>query len=136
MATLGFERGVSTIGQQVGFAAELHAVIAAARARGAGEELRRRLADAWIGLQTMRLSALRTLGTTGPASLCNKVTWATWHKALGDLAMDVLGPDALADHPLHRLYLFSRADTIYAGTNEIQKNIIAERGLGLPREPS
>ncbi len=134
MATLGFERGVSTLGQQVGFAAELDGVLEAARRRGVDGETARRLADAWIGLQVMRLTALRTLGTSGPAALTNKLTWATWHQALGDLALDVLGPEALVDNVFQRLYLFSRADTIYAGTSEIQRNIIAERGLGMPRE--
>jgi alkylation response protein AidB-like acyl-CoA dehydrogenase len=69
-----------------------------------------------------------------------KLYWATWHRQLGELAMDVLGPDAeiAAGAPyqlsqLQELFLFSRADTIYAGSNEIQKNIIATRALGLPR---
>jgi alkylation response protein AidB-like acyl-CoA dehydrogenase len=52
--------------------------------------------------------------------------------------MDVLGPDAAVrreghDHDLHRLFLWTRSDTIYAGTNEIQKNLIAQRALGMPR---
>jgi alkylation response protein AidB-like acyl-CoA dehydrogenase len=144
MATLHFERGVSTLAQQIGFRNELDQVIAAARETGAAAdaETRRRLADAWIGLTVLGLSALRTLGTTSRAALTNKLAWATWHRGLGELAMDVLGPEGLrlaagepyTPTPLQRLYLFSRADTIYAGSNEIQKNLIAERGLGLPRE--
>ena len=76
-------------------------------------------------------------------ALVTKLFWATWHRDLGKLAMDVLGPDAeLAEGAgqgeltaLQRLFLFSRSDTIYAGSNEIQRNIIGERGLGLPAEP-
>ncbi len=149
MATLAFERGVSTLGQQIGFENELRQVIAAAEARGATRDpdVRRRLADARIGLRIMRLNALRTLsaarrGELGRAALVNKLYWATWHRDLGKLAMDVLGPEAeiLAGPtyeltPLQRLFLFSRADTIYAGTNEIQRNVIGERALGLPPEP-
>jgi alkylation response protein AidB-like acyl-CoA dehydrogenase len=65
--------------------------------------------------------------------------WANWHRELGDIAMDVAGRDGLtlADgdfDEFQRLYLFSRGDTIYGGSNEIQRNIIAERVLGLPRE--
>ena len=142
MATLGFERGVSTLGQQLRFSLELDEVLAEARARGADPVLRDKLTRAWIDLQVMRLSALRTLGSMSRAALCNKLTWATWHRALGELAMEALGQEAeilpgapYELSPLQRLYLFSRADTIYAGANEIQKNIIAERGLGLPAEP-
>ena len=142
MATLGFERGVSTLGQQLRFSLELDEVLAEARARGADPVLRDKLTRAWIDLQIMRLSALRTLGSMSRAALCNKLTWATWHRALGELAMEALGQEAeilpgapYELSPLQRLYLFSRADTIYAGANEIQKNIIAERGLGLPAEP-
>jgi alkylation response protein AidB-like acyl-CoA dehydrogenase len=79
-----------------------------------------------------------------------KLVWAGWHRRLGELAMLVRGaaglvaPDGL-DRPdgLHgpdgldawqRLFLFSRADTIYGGSDEIQRNVIAERVLGLPRE--
>ena len=151
MATLGFERGASTLGQQVNFANELDAIIAAARRVGSARDpvLRQRIAEAWIGLRVMRWHALRVLSETvdgsgrlSGAALSSKLFWATWHRALGELAMDVLGPEAeWLDAPpyelkrLQALFLFSRADTIYAGSNEIQRNIIAERGLGLPREP-
>jgi alkylation response protein AidB-like acyl-CoA dehydrogenase len=157
MATLAFERGVSTLGQQIAFENELRQVIDAAKARGATKDpdVRRRLADAWIGLRVMRLNALRTLtaarkGELDRAASFNKLYWASWHRDLGELAMRVLGPEAeilagpLAGGsealsyeltPLQRLFLFSRADTIYAGTNEIQRNVIGERALGLPPEP-
>jgi acyl-CoA dehydrogenase len=72
-----------------------------------------------------------------------KLFWATLHRDMGELAMDAMGPAATvveggghAFSNLQRAFLFSRADTIYAGTNEIQHNIIGERALGLPREPS
>jgi alkylation response protein AidB-like acyl-CoA dehydrogenase len=141
MATLGFERGVSTLGQQIGFAAELDAIIHAARHNGADRDplIRQRIADAWIGLRVMRSNALRLLSMPREAMI-SKLYWATWHRRLGELAMDVLGPEAevIAAEPytltpLQEIFLFSRADTIYAGSNEIQKNIIALRALGLPR---
>ena len=70
-----------------------------------------------------------------------KLVWATWHKELGKLAMDVMGAESLtaqaAPYELdewQRLFLFTRSDTIYGGSDEIQRNILAERVLGLPRE--
>ncbi|MER5207436.1 acyl-CoA dehydrogenase family protein [Streptomyces sp. NPDC002825] len=148
MATLGFERGVSTLGQQVGFRRELEALIALARRNGAAADplIRDRIARAWIGLETIRFNALRMLdgvaaGAPGPEASIGKIFWATWHRELGELAMDVCGAGGmLADGEPYdltdwqRLYLFSRSDTIYAGSNEIQRNIIAERVLGLPKE--
>jgi alkylation response protein AidB-like acyl-CoA dehydrogenase len=153
MGTLAFERGASTLGQQLSFRAELEAVIAAAKANGAAQDptLRRRLADAWMGLSIMRANTLRVLSQPdgqaagadlSPAALITKIYWATWHRALGKLAMDVLGCDAeIAEgapyelSALQKLFLFTRSDTIYAGSNQIQRNIIGERALGLPREP-
>ena len=93
----------------------------------------------------MRINALRTLGDGANVSLgreayISKLYWATWHRDLGELAMDILGDDAIRLsengelNRLQKLFLFSRADTIYAGTNQIQRNIISERALGLPRE--
>ncbi|MFF5261644.1 acyl-CoA dehydrogenase family protein [Actinomadura viridis] len=148
MATLGFERGVATLGQQVGFRRELEGVIELARRTGAIDDplLRDRLTRSWMGLEIMRLNAVRTMagvaaGAPGPESSISKLVWGTWHRELGELAMDVLGASGLvaAGEPYdlddwQRLFLFSRADTIYAGSNEIQRNIIAERVLGLPRE--
>jgi alkylation response protein AidB-like acyl-CoA dehydrogenase len=149
MGTLAFERGASTLGQNLAFRNELEAVFEVARRSGRHRDpvMRQRLADAWIGLEVMRMNALRMLsGGEGEGlpreALIYKLCWATWHQGLGKLAMDLLGPEAdvlpgapyqLA--PLQRLFLFTRSDTIYAGSNEIQRNIIAERGLGLPREP-
>lgn len=150
MATLGFERGASTLGQQLSFQGELELITRIARENGAVNDpgTRRRLADAWIGLRIMRLNALRTLagqdskaGHLGRSAMISKLYWATWHREMGKLAMDVLGRDAeIAEDSgdltaLQRLFLFTRADTIYAGTNQIQRNIIGERALGLPKEP-
>ena len=148
MGTLGFERGVSTIGQQVGFARELAGVVELARGNGSIEDpvIADRLVRARMGLEVMRLNALRTLagyqsGSQGPEASITKLVWANWHRALGELAMEVSGPASLtvraAPYDLdawQRLYLFTKADTIYGGSNEIQRNIIAERVLGLPRE--
>ncbi len=101
-----------------------------------------------MGLRIQRYHALRTLSGADegaelpPASTISKLFWANWHRDLGKLAMDVMGPDAeLADgapydlNGLQRMFLFTRSDTIYAGSNQIQRNIMSERVLGLPREP-
>ena len=140
MGTLAFERGTLYFGQQIGFERELRQVVELARVNGALDDpvVRDRLARAWIGLRVMRFHNLRTLrdGEPGPEASINKLFWSVWHRELGNLAMDVLGPAAtLADAPLQRVFLFSRADTIYAGSNQIQRNIIGERALGLPAEP-
>jgi alkylation response protein AidB-like acyl-CoA dehydrogenase len=144
MGTLGFERGISTIGQQVGFQRELDALLDVARANGALDDpvLRDRLARAQVDLEVIRLNALRTLSedqAPQQASI-SKLLWAGWHRALGELAMQVRGADSLTTGPDYdldewqRLFLFTRADTIYGGSDEIQRNVLAERVLGLPRE--
>ncbi len=164
MGTLTFERGISTVGQQIRFARELSNLEAVAKANGAlvDPALAERIDQAWVGLRVLRAHALRTLESAhqnvdartaaGQASV-SKLLWANWHRGLGELAMDVLGAEgliarppvggtgsALDPHPAddlnqwQRLYLFTRADTIYGGSNEVQRNIISERVLGLPRE--
>jgi len=148
MGLLGFERGVSTLGQQMAFQNELNEVIKLAKENGAAKDplIRQRIADAHIGLKIMRYNSLRMLsggsdGSLQKEALIYKLYWATWHRDLGELAVDILGPEAdiLADTPyelnrLQSLFLFTRSDTIYGGTNQIQRNIIAERGLGMPKE--
>jgi alkylation response protein AidB-like acyl-CoA dehydrogenase len=149
MGTLAFERGASTLGQQLQFENELRHITTVARANGAASNpvIRQRLARAWLGLAIMRYHALRSLpalerGEVTPATSIHKLYWATFHRELGELAVDVFGADALVAEgspyelsALQRLFLFSRADTIYGGSNEIQRNVIGERVLGLPREP-
>ncbi|MEW1583784.1 acyl-CoA dehydrogenase family protein [Streptomyces microflavus] len=151
MGLLALERGVSTLAQQIGFAQELDQVVAAAKESGAAEDpvIRARLVRQWAELVTMRRHALRTLGTTGDpgAPSVAKLLWGGWHQRLGELAVQVrgaagaVGPQPWGpEHPYElnaaqHLFLFSRADTIYGGSDEIQRNIIAERVLGLPREP-
>ena len=149
MGLLGFERGVSTLGQQMLFQTELDEVIRLAKSNGAARNpaIRQRIAEAHIGLRTLRYNSLRMLsggedGSLSREAMIYKLCWSSWHRNLGKLAMDVLGPDAefIENEPyelgrLQSLFLFTRADTIYGGTNQIQRNIIAERALGMPREP-
>jgi alkylation response protein AidB-like acyl-CoA dehydrogenase len=149
LATLAFERGVALLGHQLSFRRELDHVVAVAQARGvAGAPvLRQRLAAAYAELEIMRWNTLRSLSgvegpTAPPEASIAKLFWGTWHRRLGELATDVLGPAAgvaggfpyeLDD--VQRAFLFSRAETIYGGSNEIQRTIIGERVLGLPPEP-
>ena len=143
MYLLGCERGASTLGQQAHFQSELEQVMEVARRNGAARDplLRQRIAHAALGLQTLRSHALRTSGDDAPAraSSISKYAWSNWRRTLGELAMDVLGADGdiASNNPLHqalqRLWLVSRADTIYAGSNEIQLNLMAERALQMPR---
>jgi len=149
LATLAFERGVGLLGDIVGFRKELDHLLELAHKNGAttNKVIRQRLAEVWIRLYILRLNTLRSLtGVDGPVAppqaSISKLFWATWHRDLGELAMDVLGMHAeVADFlpyelgEMQRIFLFSRADTIYGGSNEIQRNIIGERVLGLPPEP-
>ncbi len=147
MGTLTFERGVSTLGQQIRYARELSGIAELAKTTGAIDDplIRERLARSWAGLQTMRSYALATMdveqagGTAAGKDSVSKLLWANWHRDLGELAMDIKGRSGLLLEDgefdeWQRLFLFSRSDTIYGGSNEIQRNIIAERVLGLPRE--
>lgn len=151
MGLLGFERGVSTLGQQMQFQNELNDIIAIAKSNGADRNpaIRQRIAKAHTELKIMRYNSMRMLsgsalsdGSLQREALIYKLFWATWHREVGELAMDVMGPESQilegAPYQLSRLqamYLFVRSDTIYGGTNQIQRNIIAERGLGMPKEP-
>jgi alkylation response protein AidB-like acyl-CoA dehydrogenase len=147
MGTLAFERGISTLSVQLGFEREMAAIMGAARATGGTVDpvMRDRIVRAWAGLRIMRWIALRGLaghdaGTPGPEASVAKLYWANWHRDLGNLGIDVAGLEGLVGPALpyeldarQRSFLFSRSDTIYGGSNEIQRNVIGERVLGLPR---
>ncbi|GGT99616.1 acyl-CoA dehydrogenase family protein [Streptomyces violascens] len=150
MSLLALERGVSTLAQQVGFTRELEHIITLATTGDARADpaLREQLVKQWAELKVMRWNALRTLGGSGDAGAPSvaKLLWGGWHRRLGELAMGVRGaagtvgpadwsePSPYELDPLQHLFLFTRADTIYGGSDEIQRTIIAERVLGLPRE--
>ncbi|MGH8972635.1 MAG: acyl-CoA dehydrogenase family protein [Acidimicrobiia bacterium] len=152
MATLGFERGTAFLGQQIAFERELWQLVDVARKVGATDDplVRQRLAGAYAGVRIMGYSGMRMVtalartGVVGPEASIGKLYWSTWHRNLGELGMEILGAaggilpgdgDAYQMDELQRNFLYSRAETIYAGSSEIQKNIIGERVLGLPREP-
>lgn len=146
LATLAFERGVGLLGDIVHFRRQLDEILAIAggNGRGAHPVVRQRLVDSWVRLFVLRLNMLRSLAgveetAASPQASIAKLFWATWHRDMGELAMDVIGTGAATDlggcTELQRVFLFSRADTIYGGSNEIQRNIIGERVLGLPPEP-
>jgi alkylation response protein AidB-like acyl-CoA dehydrogenase len=151
MGTLAFERGALTLGQQLAFANEWREIVRRAGELGRDDDpvLRQRIADAWIGLEIMRFNALRGLtamakGEVTRETSIGKLFWANLHRGIGELGLTALGPWAeIADgrdgpydlSAAQRLFLYTRADTIYGGSNQIQRNIIGERVLGLPPEP-
>lgn len=153
MATLGFERGTAFLSQQLAFQNELAELIAIAQRNGTASDatIRQELADSYVGVQVMKFNGMRMLtdlvskGALGPSSSIGKLYWSNWHRTLGERAMHVLGTDAgvLAGEPgkdyelddFQRIFMVGRSETIYAGASEIQRNIIGERVLGLPREP-
>jgi len=148
MGTLGNERaGATVLPFQAGFEREMAQLLALVKARRLSEDpvVRQRVSEAWAGLQILKLNNDRLLTTVlaghhpGPESSIGKLYWANWHRRFGELMVDVLGTEALVGrpdgsmHPMVRSFLNSRAETIYGGANEIQRNILGERVLGLPR---
>ncbi|HUF96817.1 MAG TPA: acyl-CoA dehydrogenase family protein [Ilumatobacter sp.] len=148
MATLGFERGTAFMGQLRRYAAEFERVVDLARCSGATRDatVRDRLARLKTGLELMRFGAYRTItallrdGRPGPEASIGKLQWSQWHQDLTELSIDLLGVRGVvwdpAVHEMQHSFIFSRAHTIYAGSSQVQRNIIGERVLGLPKEPS
>jgi alkylation response protein AidB-like acyl-CoA dehydrogenase len=151
MTTLGYERGGSATIMHLAYEREFWELVETARKRGktTDPEIRQKLAWAYSQVEIMRFAGLRALAQLaqgrrpGPEASINKLFWSEYHKKLGEIAMDIEGTDALirpdgpgyATTPWQNVFLASRAGTIYSGTNEIQRNIVAERALGLPKEP-
>jgi alkylation response protein AidB-like acyl-CoA dehydrogenase len=157
MAALGVERGTLLMPQQLGFEREAEHVLDLARggvSPGAGAiagagvgGVSHRLVDAWIAVRLMRVTALRTIGelvagrAPGAQAGTAKLYASVQHQRLLELATELLAEEATVTgngyelEPLQRAFLLSRAETIYGGSSQIQRNIIGERILGLPREP-
>ena len=160
---LGFERGDGATTDAVRFRDELDRVTAVACERGAAADplVRQRLASAHTTVEIMRWMALRNVSRVlagenpGPESSLHKLLWSEYHKRLTELSLDILGAEAttpsghgavsgvstdavgaqFSSLAWVQTFLGARPGTIYAGTSEIQRNIIGERVLGLPREP-
>jgi alkylation response protein AidB-like acyl-CoA dehydrogenase len=150
MTTLGHERGGRATVAHLGFEREFWQLTEVARKRGktADPLIRQQLAWAYTQVELMRFSGLRTLAQVaagrppGPEASVAKLFWSEYHKRLGEIAMTIEGADGLLrpdgdGYPVsawQSVFLSSRAGTIYSGTSEIQRNIIGERALGLPKE--
>lgn len=160
---LGFERGGRASVLSIGYRAELDRIVALAHDRGLASDpvMRQRLAAAHSTVEILRLLGMRTLtarlagGNPGPESSIMKLLWSHYHHEVTELAMDLLGADATAPAgeawgpsiapargvgPLDaataaHVFLGARPGTIYAGSSEVQRNIVGERILGLPKEP-
>ncbi len=155
MTTLTHERGSASFGTQVYIRRHLDDIIdVAKKTRRNGHPLsadpviRQQLADAYIRVDLMRLNNFRTITSQlrgqppGPEASLEKLYWSETHQRLQEIGQDILGlhsqlspasPYYPTQADLQYLFLFSRAETIFSGTSEIQKNIIGERVLGLPK---
>ncbi|TAN30403.1 MAG: acyl-CoA dehydrogenase [Actinomycetota bacterium] len=160
---LGYERGEAAATLPIRFRMELDRLMDLAKESGADKDplMRQRLAWCYGKVEIMRFLGLRTLTgflngkSPGPESSISKLYWSEYHQVVTELAVDILGARALVpsgrgpstafrtDDPgapnssmsWVTTFLNSRAGTIYAGTSQIQRNILAEKVLGLPKEP-
>ncbi len=163
MTLLGYERGEAAATTPVAFKTELDRLLALAKQEGKADDpvFRQRLAWAYSKVEIMRFLGMRTLtkflegGHPGPDASIFKLYWSEYHRLSTELSLDILGADAMqiegkfpssafsTDQPgapndsgsWIGTFLNARAGTIYAGTSQVQKNIIGEMVLGLPKEP-
>ena len=165
MTTLGFERGTSSTTGHRRFKKEFDEIVELARAKGRDTDplVRQRLARSWSKIKIMEINGFRTLTdalkgthTTAALGACNKMFWSEAHQETMLLALDIYGLEGQlllgkgdseevfggrltsASYPVNALqssYFFSRSETIWGGSAEIQRNIVGERVLGLPKEP-
>ena len=163
MTLLGYERGEAAATVPIRFQSELDRLLIMAKQRGMADDpiIRQRLAWCYSKVQIMRYLGMRTLTKfvqghhPGPDGAVSKLYWSEYHKVVTELAMDIMGLDGLV--PIGRppsssfqtddagaanstaswagVFLNARAGTIYAGSSQIQRNIIGEMVLGLPKEP-
>lgn len=147
MGTLGIERGSTLIPQQLSFEREMDELMRAAAGAPVPPETRDRVVRSWMAVRVMRSTNLRTLGEIlagrepGPQAGIAKLYASTQHQIMGHLAAEIAGPagqlvgDGYRLNSWQRTFLLSMAETIYGGSSEIQRNIIGEQLLGLPKEP-
>ena len=163
MTLLGYERGEAAAVFPLKFRTELDRLVALAKQRGAADDpvIRQRLAWCHSKVEVMRYLGMRTLTqflagkTPGPDAAVFKLYWSEYHQIITELAVDILGADSMA--PSGRwpassfqtddagapndsaswagTFMNARAGTIYAGSSEVQRGIIGEMILGLPKEP-
>jgi alkylation response protein AidB-like acyl-CoA dehydrogenase len=143
--TLANERGASFIWrEQVLHQIAIEQLVAECGRRGSSTDpcVRQRLAQSWIDVELFRLHNARTLDRLargeelGAESSLVKLFWASISQRLADTAVAALGPETLVEpNPWATRLLSTRANSIMGGTSEIQRNVIGERILGLPREP-
>jgi alkylation response protein AidB-like acyl-CoA dehydrogenase len=138
MATTGSERGL-TLRSPGRFEAAAGRLVELARSRGAPGALAERVVQSWIEARAYELFTLEQVSgivagnQPGARSSLNKLYWSELDVRLHETATDLLAGEAELDGPWSRGFEFALAGPIYAGTNEIQRNIVAERLLGLPR---
>lgn len=164
MTLLGYERGEAAATLPIMFRIEFDRLVQLAKQRGRNEDplIRQRLAQAYSKVEIMRFLGMRSLtkylsgGHPGPDESIFKLYWSEYHKIVSELAVDILGSDAMVPDgrwPLNSFltdqpgapndsaswvgtFFVARAGTIYAGTSQVQRNILGEMVLGLPKEPA
>ena len=154
MTTLGNERGGNATTQHVGFTKDFWRTVELARKQGKETDpvVRQQLAWAYAQCEIMRFAGLRTLSEVvarkepGPGASINKMFWSEYARRFGEIQMDILGAEAMirprnedgdgyALSHVQRQFLSTRSGTIWGGTAQVQRNIVGERVLGLPKEP-